>query len=531
MDVPGTEARFPLNIFLIRQGHELQLDTANFSRSMDIDVGAEAPVRLYYGHTLGRPPWLVKLSRFSISPAFQLPEVGSVSGLFHVRIKDRDLVLTFGHAWQKMRSKPIEPNFGIRCVLNLAEENALRAIRRDRVADETLQAIEQIPGSDGIERFGLDVEKDILRGVKASVSGRSGFGVWIAGSDSFKASVDLSAESIFSFLLRVLDVWAADKYKENFDWIDNISPVRDEHDISTLNTALVEELLENPDKFSLCSPELLSWDDFDFFSFERKKTGQAPCANHMDISHWLSCLRYKYGQVTSKEISESQIFAYSADGIRKDQWPALSCVNGVLSLDAETYLTHAGNWYRVSEDFVERIDRRVESIEVSNVRLPSVELREKEGDYNSRVAAIEGSPLLLMDKKLINYGGGRSKLEVCDLFTDDGHLICVKPWGNASESLSHLFLQARHTVTLINNDEAYRGRVKEYIAGLDAGYAIIWDCICEDTKDAELVLAVLRGCPKEKLPFFAKLSLVGCVDELRKMRFKCTYISVPVAQH
>ena len=40
----------------------------------------------------------------------------------------------------------------------------------------------------------MDLEKDLLRGVKATIDPNLNFGSWVAGGDSFKASVDLSSE-------------------------------------------------------------------------------------------------------------------------------------------------------------------------------------------------------------------------------------------------------------------------------------------------------------------------------------------------
>jgi hypothetical protein len=39
-------------------------------------------------------------------------------------------------------------------------------------------------------------------------------------------------------------------------------------------------------------------------------------------------------------------------------------------------------------------------------------------------------------------------------------------------------------------------------------------------------LGVMQGCPKEDLPFFAKLSLVDCHKNLQQMRFKATYLKI-----
>jgi uncharacterized protein (TIGR04141 family) len=79
---------------------------------------------------------------------------------------------------------------------------------------------------------------------------------------------------------------------------------------------------------------------------------------------------------------------------------------------------------------------------------------------------------------------------------------------------------------LINNDHEYRAKVRKYVEGVNPAFVLSWDYVCEEPKDAEVVLATLRGCAKEALPFFAKLSLVSCVEDLRRMRFKASYLAV-----
>jgi uncharacterized protein (TIGR04141 family) len=522
-EIVGT--KFPLNIFLLREGAKPDVGE-DLPYAVELNIGGEQPALLRYGLTSGQPPWLVTLSALAVQKNTVVPDVGSVSGILVARIQDRDFCATFGHAWQKLRARPVESNFGIRCVLNLASEDSLRAIRRDRVAEETIQAIEQIPDQDGIETFGLDVEKDLLRGVKARVPEDAGFGVWVAGGDSFKATIDLNKETIASFLERVLKLWVKDDYKRKFDWVDNIQPVREDGLIEALTSSLVTTLLSSTAGFSLCAPELLSWDDFDYFSYEKKKKGQEPTASYLDIDHWLGYMKGKHPAMDVDLFIESNIYAFGAEGERSDKWPVLSCINGTLVHNGQTYLLHAGSWYFLSTDFVAKVNEKVAKIPEAGLVLPAVGLKEKEGPYNERASKEAG--LLLMDKKLIMHGGGKSRLEVCDLLSEDAHLVCVKPWGAASESLSHLFLQARHSVTLINNDDVYRVSVRKYIDGVDAKYGLTWEYLCENPKDAEVVLAILRGCKKEDLPFFAKLSLIDCFDELGRMRFRCSYSAVPV---
>ena len=519
------ESRFAVNVYLLKRrpnATQSLIEGSGLTQTLNIPVGLDVESTLYYGQVSGAPDWLKRL--FALAPEAPPPPVGaSVSGLLPIAVGGRELVLTFGHAWQKVKASIVEPNFGIRCVLNLAEEKSLRAIRRDRIAEDSLQAIEQIPDSDDISRFGMDLEKDLLRGVKAKIDPGLGFGAWVAGGDSFKASIDFLAEPVAKFILRCLELYEGDSYKKRFEWVDNISPLRDAALTELLVAELASQVAKKDVGITLSVPELLSWDDHDYFSFEKKKKGQAPCSNYLDISQWVEFAGSGGKEITSERIKVLKIYAYRQGGVEVEYWPVLQCLHGTVVHDKRTFLAHAGHWFELSEGFVAEINNRISKISLATINLAATNISEAEGVYNTRVAKDSKGTLMLMDKKLIWHGGGSSKFEVCDLFSEDGHLICVKQWGGGSGSLSHLFYQAKNAITLINNDPDFREKVRSYIDKENHKFTLTWEYICENPGDAQVVLAVMRGCQKENLPFFAKLALCDCVASLRTMRFSASY--------
>ncbi|MFC5438215.1 TIGR04141 family sporadically distributed protein [Rhodanobacter umsongensis] len=531
MSTEAQEARFAVNVYLLRDGVGTPtsvLDFSGLNDSISVFVGPDnAVAQLHYGRTSGAPDWLVRLFQMSHGSP-ELPKGASISGLLPVPVNGRHFILTFGHAWQKIKPKLIEPNFGIRCVLNLAETNSLRGIRRDRIAEDTLQAIEQIPDSDDISRFGMDLEKDLLRGVKAKVDPALGYGRWVAGGDSFKTSLNLSEESFASFLARCLALYSAQTYKGRFEWVDNIVPLRDSGLVEKLEYKLAELVAHKSSTIAMSAPALLSWNDHDYFSFEKKRKSQSPSANYLDIGHWVEHAALKGVAINPEALFKEQIYAFRQGEQSFEHWSLIECLHAVVPLDDRLFLAHAGFWFELSKSFVAEIEKRVGEIPVSKIILPSTTVAEKEGDYNARVALDSSGALLLLDKKLIWHGGGQSRFELCDLLSQDGQLVCVKPWGGASGSLSHLFYQAKNAITLINKDSEFVPKVRDHIGKIDANFVDILDYVCKYPNEAEVVLAVIRGCKKESLPFFAKLALCDCVTDLRSMRFTATYMTIDV---
>ncbi len=150
----------------------------------------------------------------------------------------------------KIRRSEVDPNFGIRCVLNLCKADALRAIRRDRMTSEFVQVIEQSPEETGLYRFGVDTEADMLRGIRAAADPALGFGSTVSGSDSFHCLWDPSRSTIHQFLEAVVTLSRREIYKKNFAWIGFISPIRSETEIHTLDDAASADIANLKTAFS-----------------------------------------------------------------------------------------------------------------------------------------------------------------------------------------------------------------------------------------------------------------------------------------
>jgi uncharacterized protein (TIGR04141 family) len=517
-----------LNIYLLKAGlvdasTAVNLSGLGLGEDIEIDVGTYGVI--HYGTSSGNPDWLVTLSPLmSTSPS--IPETVSVSGVLIAQVDSRWFVATFGHGWQRVNSSAIEPNFGIRCVLNLAETNSLRGIRRFRIAEDFLQAIEQIPEGDEIRRFGMDVHRDLLRGVKSSSPKNSAFGTFgasVTGGDSFKAEVDLANERIGPFLSRCLGLYQAAAYKTKFAWVDNVEAVRDASVISALDETLATAVRLGVKGLSLSVPDVLAWDEFDFFGFEANR--RAPVAVLLDINQWKNERKTTGKSIDLQSLRENYVYCYKqSEGKVKKKFTVYECLHGTLKYKRELYLAHGGKWFKLDKSFVKMIDEQVASISLASISLPPAGLKMKEGDYNLLCAAASGGTIACLDKQLVQFGGGKSSFELCDLLTATGIMICVKPWGGKSGSLSHLFQQARATADLVTRSEDFRQASFTAVPQL---FHSAWKLVCNKRNSTEIALVVLRGPTKERLPFFAKLSLARIAGELKSMRFRPSYACVP----
>ncbi|WP_080960715.1 DUF6119 family protein [Xanthomonas arboricola] len=518
-----TSTRVATNIYLLKKGRnpfeEIKID--DFTPVFEIPVGNSKKAMLYFKISGGEPDWLLALKDLSGFTG-AIGASSSPQAMLFVRSGQRWFVITFGHAWQRVANAGIISDFGSRCVLNMADPDSLVSIRRDRIASDSLQAIEQIPDKDEIHRFGMDIEQDLLRGVKARINYSLGFGEMVVGSESFKCTIDLEKIKIIELCRRALNFYGRNTVAKNFDWFNKIRNETDENKIKHLEIRLARSISLGLKTVILNIPDLLAWDQYDIFSYKKSKKGSYPTSEPLDAIHWRKA--HAKGKVTPQIIHDSCVYAYKSGQTHLvTKWPLRKCLNATVKLGKELYVTQSGAWYKVANDFLYETDQSIAKIPLDNRRYPKIKTSETEGQYNKRLSTEFKSRYFHLDKNLIHVTG-RSYIEVCDLLRYDGALICIKPWGGRSQDISHLLQQAIVSGQLLASHPPYTLGVRQKFA--TSGFKKIWDREATKKSDAVFVLTLLRGCKKENLPFFAKVALVSCVRNLTQMRYRVMYAQV-----
>ncbi len=126
-----------------------------------------------------------------------------------------------------------------------------------------------------------------------------------------------------------------------------------------------------------------------------------------------------------------------------------------------------------------------------------------------------------MDRKNINYGGGSSSVEFCDVYdTEKKAFMHIKNYYGSS-ALSHLFAQGRVSGQLFLSDPKFRKKVKEKEPSLPfdpdtnpspSDYKIIFGIISESENDLNL-------------PFFSKVNFKNERNLLNTFGFKGVYLT------
>ncbi|MBD8583350.1 TIGR04141 family sporadically distributed protein [Frigoribacterium sp. CFBP 8766] len=190
--------------------------------------------------------------------------------------------------------------------------------------------------------------------------------------------------------------------------------------------------------------------------------------------------------------------------------------------DGQRFCLHDGRWYRMDDQYLDRIDRRVVEIlaRPAPVQFPAWPLEEDEKDYNLRAAKALGG--LSMDRKLITTPlHSRGGIEPCDIYLSPGKLIHVKR-GRSSADLSHLLAQGLVSTDSLARDDTARTAWTKRVLSESEG-------TITDASVTDVVLAI--GTPKpltiETLFTFTKVNLVKQADALHALDVVVTVCAVP----
>jgi uncharacterized protein (TIGR04141 family) len=127
-----------------------------------------------------------------------------------------------------------------------------------------------------------------------------------------------------------------------------------------------------------------------------------------------------------------------------------------------------------------------------------------------------------MDQHLIRYPDTFSKVEFCDLFSPDKHLIHIKRYAGSSAPLSHLFAQALVSASLFRREEGFRAMVNQALPeAFRPGTAV------PAAGEYEVVFGVVSESESELiLPFFSKINIKNARDRLHELGYKISLTKI-----
>ena len=519
-----------LSIYLIKEEYTSpETILRNFTALKKEDI-SKVGILFYKNSHKFTPSWVKKFFNNSIEADI----VNSTSSaILLVHTENRFFAITFGYGHTLLNPGICEERFGLKVTLNVTDHENIRSIDKKNMSNTPKLVKEQATKEGAIANFDIDIEQDLIQGVTVK-SKDERFGKTITGKDALGVSVKINISNIEDFLKLCFEKYHEDTYKENYAWIDNIYEVKDPKEIEKLNEEMIRDIKsENIKKTWMAIPKIIEWQDVSEFRI-RKSSKEYSFGNDIDIPQYLSFLSEEEKQNLSLETLKNQkIECISATSDKeKDLWTVYSCLYCEVEKPGnKTYILNDGKWYQIEKDFVKEVNNAFDSFkkESSNldIPLPKCNKNEHEGMYNERVAKENSENIHNMDKKIIQHGGMKQKIEFCDLFTKNKEMIHVKKYG-ASSVLSHLFSQGLVSGKLFHQDQEFR---KKLNSKLPNGYKLPEPEREPNPANYKIIFAVISNSKKEfDLPFFSKVNMRIIMKDLKSFGYPVYIIKIPVVE-
>lgn len=511
-----------LSMFLIKEDlikHEDILKDFDKLKSKTLDLGifysgeshtsVPAWINNFFGQTLGD----IKLFNASTKAVLLVPVQVSSS-------KKLIFALTFGFGWLLLKPGSYEERFGLKTILNIIDPNSLRSIDKQSMSTLSKHTREQM-SRDGIASdFGIDIEQDIVR----SITGKSKdkrFGKTLTGKDSLNLTPQVNITNLMDLLKICYEKFKSDEYKKDFGWIDQMEEIRDPKIIEQLNDNMFKNI--NDKKFNkiwMAVPEIIEWADISGFTYKNSKR-ELNTYSDINLGDFLDSLSAEEKEnVSLKTFKNKYVYCHSSSSEEiKYHWKTFACIYCELYDDQKKkmFILSNGSWYEVEESFANQVQADFLKLrnEDPSIVLPDYK-NKNENDYNEEIPR-QNNSICSMDRKIINFGGGYSKIEFCDLFTNDKKIVHVKRYSGSSQ-LSHLFSQGVVSGELFLAESEFRIKVNNE---LPASHKFSNETDKPKASDYEIVYAIISSSNNDlEIPFFSKVSLRNAKRRLETYGYK-----------
>lgn len=461
-------------------------------------------IRKFFGDTLGRGLGILN---------------SSAKALFLVPIREKNrtiyFAISFGQGRHLLKEGVVEERFGLRVVLNSVGPQSFRSIDKTTLGAVPKHSKEQMSRDVAPAEFGIDIEQDLVSSVTAK-SMDPKLGKVITGKDAFHFSAPVDITNTAEFMTYCFTRSRSKSYRENFDWIDQISEVRNGVIEDALNIELVQRLSQRQlDKIWMAVPDVIDWATISGFRYIRPK--RAETMDDLTVERFLE--EAPDDSISIDMLKSDHIFAISAEN--DDQilrWSALRCMYAEIDHKGKVYILNNGKWYEIARNFSDEVQIYFQDIPESDVDLPDYN-GGTEFEYNKAATEILGDACC-MDQKTITHGGGHSKIEFCDIFTSAKKLIHVKKFGGSSV-LSHLFMQGAVSGELLVSDGEFRAKLN---SELPRGFKFLDPKRTRpNPSEYEIVFAIISGSTNPlNIPFFSKVSFRNARRRLASYGYSVT---------
>ena len=520
---PARARREKLSIYLVKTEFttdERLLKLENAEPAIPLNLGF-GEARLYIKREVPRdpPPWSRLFTTLPEVPDDAFGNPRSVGAVLIYTV-GRTFLLSFGHGFHLINDEAVERDFGLRVTLNSVEPGKLRSLDKASYDHNPLNYRTQSTRELDIFDLEMNAETEMLYAVTGT-SKEPLLGSTITGRDALTLVTEVDAKGLHRILHKALERYGA-KLPQEFEWVDNISEVRDPIELEILDLLLNDELA-NPaaPNLWLGEPEIVDWESQAGYSFDQRPN--TPRHVVLELDDLRRYLRDHGQDMTVDVLKVQSVHVNDAEFRSTKCWPAYRCLYAEIASGGEQFILRNATWHRVKESFVDKVDAILTNIPASPISFPTY-AHDREDEYNAAVAAGDAS-FQLMDKRNTRVGGPHDKIEFCDLIKDAEALIHVK-YYRSSATLSHLFAQANVAAETFVRDEDFRMRLNPKLPG---GFKLRDPKKRPDASRYRVVYAIAtsKALPAD-LPFFSKVTLKNAAATLTALNFRVELARIDV---
>lgn len=474
------------------------------------------------------PKWKSFLDYYS-KDTIDILDNTSNKAVLLIKVKNRIMAIVFGYGRSFLKEETIERNFGFKVALNIINPDKMRSVNAATIEDMVVTTQRQSSYGTSQDEFGLNITNDIMKGITGEPFDEK-YARHISGKDSLVASIFMSPDELKDKLELFLSAYDLDRYKDiGFEWVDNVSEVRD----SMLSECLDENLInaienKTTEHLHIAPPETTNWDSIIGFCYSgigKNKDNEDNYTLDLDISEYINSIRE--GTNIYQKIKRDRLYGMNSDGTPFAICSIYSALTFQTEYQNNNYILCSSTWYRIDNDFFDRVNYFIShNIPLSTLSFPECPKGTYEGEYNKMVANTN-SKYSLMDCEMIQVSGGPKQIEACDIFTSDKQFIHVKNKGQSAQ-LSHLFAQGKVSAECFVSDELFRKQVYD-IVSKDLGSQVFDYHIKPSTTEYEVVFAIIddkQSSLIDKLPFFSKVNLMITAQDLDRMNYKYSILLI-----
>lgn len=510
-----------LSIYLIKNGitawTDAIRDTAAFNEVTLPATSPEGAALITRSTQPHGPTWL---RFFPATTRDEMQELlaASSGAVYLLPVRNRWFAVCFGTGWHLLKTDSYVRGFGLKAALSVVKPATLKNV--DVSTYENFAKHRRVSTSKGttIDSFDIEGQLELLRGVIGDC-GFPGIGQQIGGKDACILWTRVSFDRLHKLCNVLLNLYESPRVAKRYPIVNNVTEVRDPSEALRLDGLLDTQIASNQNHdVSIAPPEVVDWQNTHSFELEHESAPPASLSISFDEVRTM----LNPASPTSANMRNIRLITKTPTGTNGLQaWTLYDCL--VTEIDdpinpSVKCILMAGEWYVVASTLVSKVNQELGTIPPHALALPDALPIETEGDYNSRFAGTDPTNLTLLDKKNISYGGGRSRIEVCDVLSSASCLYHIKDYSG-SATLSHLFSQGCVSARLLLDEEFRKEllnnhptlpqnviKLKSITPGkIEVTYAII----CEPGR------ALPAG-----LPFFSKVRLLEASRELKRMGFK-----------